>query len=349
LGKRPTIPDLAKAAGVSVATIDRVLNRRLPVREVTIERVAQAAEAIGFHATGLIKQRLKDGVPARSFGFLLQGRGDIFYRQLGDDLATATRDRSDIRGKAVIDYVDELSPAVLAQRLTDLGNRVDALAVVSVDHPHVSLAIERLRERGTPTFAIISDLTAETRAAYIGQDSRKEGRTAAWMIAKTARTTAAKSGKVGIIIGTHRYLCQETAEISFRSYFREHAPAFRLLEPLVNLEDAKLAYEATLDLLNQNADLTGLYVCGGGTDGVIEAAREERGRRPDPVTIVCNELTEATRTALIDGVLTAVISTRTGQVAARTVEAMVDAVGAPSTGQPGQILVPFDLYVAENV
>jgi len=354
LGKRPTIPDLAKAAGVSVATIDRVLNRRLPVREVTIERVLQAAEAIGFHATGLIKQRLRDGIPQRSFGFLLQGRGDVFYRQLGADLAAATRDRADIRGKAVIDYVDELSPAVLAQRISDLGHRVDALAVVSVDHPHVSLAIDRLRERGVPTFAMISDLTAESRVAFIGQDSRKEGRTAAWTIARTAARVGPQSGgKVGIIVGTHRYLCQETAEISFRSYFREHAPEFRLLEPLVNLEDAKIAHEATLDLLQQNADLTGLYICGGGTDGVIAAAREERARRADPVAIVCNELTEATRAALIDGILTAVISTRTAQVAARTVEAMVQATGAAPAGQlgqiPGQILVPFDLFIAENV
>ncbi|HVM84636.1 MAG TPA: LacI family DNA-binding transcriptional regulator [Candidatus Binatia bacterium] len=365
MSKRPTIPDLARAAGVSVATVDRVLNRRLPVREVTVERVLEAAEAIGFHAAGLIRQRLRDGTPSRTFGFLLQGRGDRFYQGFGEELAAATRARSDIRGKPVVEFVDELSPAVIAQRLSDLGARVDALAVVSVDHPHVSLAIERLRARGVPTFAVISDLTADTRAAFIGQDSRKEGRTAAWMIANTAsrRTPNGPSpngqgpngqGKVGIIVGTHRYLCQETAEISFRSYFREHAPGFRLLESLVNLEDARIAQEATRDLLDRNADLVGLYICGGGMEGVIDAAREARaeGLQHEPVAIVCNELSDKTRDALIDGILTAVISTRTGQIAARTVEAMAAAIGDPAQlapAQPTQFLVPFDLYIAENV
>ena len=33
MGSRPTIADLAVAAGVSVATVDRVLNGRHPVRE----------------------------------------------------------------------------------------------------------------------------------------------------------------------------------------------------------------------------------------------------------------------------------------------------------------------------
>src|SRR5690349_3894408 len=41
---RPTIADLAQAAGVSVSTVDRVLNGRDPVRRPTAERVLAAAE-----------------------------------------------------------------------------------------------------------------------------------------------------------------------------------------------------------------------------------------------------------------------------------------------------------------
>ncbi len=49
MAKRPTMTDLAKAAGVSIATVDRVINRRLPVNSYTTQRVVDAAEAIGFH------------------------------------------------------------------------------------------------------------------------------------------------------------------------------------------------------------------------------------------------------------------------------------------------------------
>ena len=44
MAKRPTIDDLAAAAGVSVATVDRVLNGRHKVREATAKRVAEAAD-----------------------------------------------------------------------------------------------------------------------------------------------------------------------------------------------------------------------------------------------------------------------------------------------------------------
>jgi LacI family transcriptional regulator len=342
MGKRPTVSDLAAAAGVSVATVDRVLNQRHPVREGTADRVLRAAEAIGFHATALLKQRLRFEAPQRTLGFLLQKR-DAFYQRLADDLVAATRDLASLRGRAIVEFVHELSPATIAERLRLLGEKADAVALVSVDHPHVAQAIEALRARGVPTLAMLSDLTAESRAGFVGRDNRKEGRTAAWMIARTAR----RAGKVGIIVGSHRYLCQETAEISFRSYFREHAAAFHVLEPLTNLEDARIAQAATLGLFAANADLVGLYICGGGMEGVVAAAREQANH--EPVAIVCNELTAKTRAGLIDGVLTAVIATPTALLASRTAEAMAQALAAPADGPPRQILVPFDLYVPTNI
>ena len=342
MGKRPTVSDLARAAGVSVATVDRVLNQRHPVREGTADRVLRAAEAIGYHATSLLKQRLRADAPQRTMGFLLQKR-DAFYQLLAEDLQAATHALTSLRGKAVIEFVSELSPATIAERLRHLGEQADAIAIVSVDHPHVSQAIEALRARGVPCFAILSDLTAEARVGYIGRDNRKEGRTAAWMIAKTAK----RPGKVGIIVGSHRYLCQETAEISFRAYFREHASNFHVLEPLTNLEDARIAHVATQNMMAANPDLVGLYICGGGMEGVVAAAREEA--TDDRIAIVCNELTPKTKAGLIEGVLTAVIATPTAQLAAKTLEAMARAIETPSNDPPGQFLVPFGLYISTNI
>ncbi len=343
MGKRPTITDLATAAGVSVATVDRVLNRRHPVREQTAERVLKAAETLGYHATALIKQRLQDEVPARTLCFVLQKRSDYFYQQLAAHLQAATRAARQIRGKAMVEFIDELSPAVIAERLRQVRGRADAVAIVSVDHPHVGQAIAALREDGVPAIAILSDLTTQARAGYVGRDTRKEGRTAGWMIARTA----GRPGKVGIIVGSYRYLSQEAAEISFRSYFREHAPQFQVLEPLVNLEEARIANEATLHMMQANPDLVGLYICGGGQEGVIDALREEPGR--ERIVVVCNELTPVTRAGLIDGVLTAVISTPLALLAERTVEAMVRAMASTAPEPPGQIFVPSELFISENI
>ena len=106
MSKRATIADLARKAGVSVATVDRVLNRRLPVREDTALRVVAAAEAIGYHATGLLRQRMTE-VRQVTLGFLLQKRHDDFYKALAAELSQATKSSTSIRGKPVVEFMDE--------------------------------------------------------------------------------------------------------------------------------------------------------------------------------------------------------------------------------------------------
>ena len=336
---RPTLADLAAAAGVSLATVDRVLNARHRVREPTAERVLAAAEAIGFHATALLKRRAS---PTRTFGFLLQ-KPDAFYRQLGADIVAQAERMADCRARVLIEYVTELSAPAIAQALAKMGQRADAVAVVSVDHPRVSDAIAALREAGKPCFALISDLTAPGRYGYVGRDNRREGRTAAWLIAKAA----SRPGQVGVIVGSHRYLCQETCEMAFRAYLREHGPEFELIEPLVNLDDSRLAYSAMGELIARRPDLVGLYVAGGGADGVLAAARDEA--KPGALAIVCHELTPRNREGLIDGVLTAVLGTPNVELARRALEAMNRAIGQGPPETPAQILTPFDIFLPTNI
>ena len=45
---RARVVDIARAAGVSTATVDRVLNRRPGVRDATVQRVLKAAGALDY-------------------------------------------------------------------------------------------------------------------------------------------------------------------------------------------------------------------------------------------------------------------------------------------------------------
>jgi LacI family transcriptional regulator len=339
---RPTIRDLALAAGVGVATVDRVLNQRAPVRRETAERVLAAAEAIGYHGTGLLKRRLEETAAEKSFGFLLQRRGDAFYQEMAAALAGATRAAKGVRGRPVVEFVEDISAATVADRLLALGGRVDAVAVVAADHPRVTEAIEALRARGVGVLTLLTELSAPL-IGHVGIDHRKSGRTAGWAIARLAR----KPGSVGIFVGSHRYVGHELSEMSFRAYFRELMPEFRLLEPLANLEDPHLAHEGTLELLKRNPDLVGIYAAGGGMAGLISALRE--GDPDRRVIAVCNELVPETRAALVDGVVDAVIATPVASLAEQAVAIMTRSM-RPATGQgEARVLLPFDLYVSENV
>jgi LacI family transcriptional regulator len=342
MAKRPTIADLARAAGVSVATVDRVLNQRLTVRDGTALRVAEAAEQIGFYAKGLIQQRLNSRAPRRTLGFLLQ-KSDDFYRQLSADLAAAVQAEPSIQGRADVVHVEEIVPAAIAARLLELGSRCDAVAAVAVEHPQVNQAIRELRERGVPVFTLLANVSAPECSGHIGVDYRKAGRSAAWTITRTSR----KPGKIGILIGSHRYLHQALAEISFRTYIREYAHEFQTLEPIVNLDDSRIAYEATAELIQSHPDLVGIYEIGGGMAGMIDAIRDEGAS--SRLVCVCNELVPATRAGLVEGHIDLVLATPTRRLAEVAVMAMTASLAEPAPGGQRQHLLPAELFISENV
>lgn len=334
--------DVAQAAGVGVATVDRVINRRAPVRPATAQRVLEAAQALGFRRTSLIRHRVGEAARTPTLGFVLQSARSPFYRELADALRQACAALATPGGRAVVLHLEDLTPRHVARRVEELAQSCDAVAVVASDHPQIAQTVEAVVATGVPVFALVSDLTTTSVAGYVGVDNRRMGHTAAWMVSRLCP----RPGKVGLILGSHRYLCQEQCEVSFRAYLREHAPQFQVLESMVSLENVELAQATTQELLHQHPDLVGVYVAGGGVEGVIDALRE--AQRPDLVAI-CHDLTEVTRQALLDGCVTTVLSHPREWMATRLCDAMVAAARGRGEGGKMQALLPLLVYTAANV
>ncbi len=343
MAKRPTIRDLAEASGVSVATVDRVLNGRLPVREETARRVYEAAARIGYHATGLIGQRMRRDLPAVRLGFVLlkQGQRQFFYQNFDAELRARVAAVQDARASALVEFAETPTPVDVIAAMARISQRVDAIAMVSPDHPSVTAAVQDCRDRGVPVFSLLSDFAPGVREGYVGLNNRKAGRTAAWTIANVAK----RPGKVAIFVGSHRFHGHELREIGFRAFFREQAPEFEVLETLVNLETRQITHEVILSLVERNADLVGIYVAGGGMEGAITALREGNRR----IVTVINEITPDSREALADGTVTMLISTPLPALCRDLVGLMLHAIRNGPAEAPGQTFLPFDIYLPESL
>src|SRR4030095_4533141 len=79
-----TILDVAQSAGVSVATVDRVLNRRPGVRNVTVERVEAAIRQLNYQPDRLAA-RLARSREYR-FCFVLPTGNNSFMLSLGEEV-----------------------------------------------------------------------------------------------------------------------------------------------------------------------------------------------------------------------------------------------------------------------
>ena len=146
-------------------------------------------------------------------------------------------------------------------------------------------------------------------------------------------------------MGNPRYRNQEMNEAGFRSYFREHAPDFTLLEPISTYESSAVAQEMTERLLADHPDLAGLYISGGGISGALAALRSSR--RAGSMVVVGYDLMDVTRAALLDGTMTLVISHPLSRLARDAIDGMVRACTQPGGNQTS--IVPFEIYTRENI
>jgi LacI family transcriptional regulator, galactose operon repressor len=337
--RRVTIKQIAEKAGLSVATVDRVINARRSVRQATALRVQSAREALGYQPTVSVESVQE---PLRG-AVLLQRKGSSTYQHLAEMLRQARPSAPGRRIELTIEFMEDyLEPTRVAEQMRSVGERADVLAVVAADSPYTSEVIDALSRRKVPVVALLSDLSAPNLAGYVGINNRIAGRTAAWAIARCA----ARPGSIGVLMGSHGYLGQEDRETGFRSYFREKGLGFKVLEPIVCGDDPDVAYKEALELITGAKDLVGLYSVGGGNIGTIRALEERLiSTRP---AFVCHELVSPQRAGLSRGTIDVVLAADLPQVAQSTLDLFVELKDL-SDHKKRIVVIPFHIYTSENV
>jgi len=339
---RATVHDVAKAAGVSLATIDRVLNRRGGVRATTVAKVEQAISRLGYRrdsaAAMLAKQheyRLAFVIPTGVNTFLGMLAAEI--RRLADL----------VRGDRVFVSIVEVPPfddAALVAALQQLQTQsLTGAAVVATDNATVRLAIDQLAAQGVCVATLVSDVPASRRARYIGIDNSAAGRTAASLMGRFLR---GEKGSVAIVAGS--LLLRDHAErrFGFEQVLRTEYPDLTPLPVVEGLDNAAIAEEALGATLDAHPDVVGVYSLGAGNRGVLAALRK-RGLA-SRICVVAHELTAHSRAALTDGSFAAILSQDPGheaRSAVRILRALVD--GLPI--DPGQERIRIDIYLRDNL
>ena len=299
---RSRIADIARQAGVSTATVDRVLHGRLPVRPATAQRVLKAAAALQYLPEADLWRTLRP--PPMELAFLLPAGTNRYLRMLGDTIQGAGDALAPYHVRCRVHYIDSFDPARVAAALLRHGRAAQGLAFMALEHPRVREAVAQLAERGVHVLTLISDLSQSRREAYVGLDNRAAGRTAATLI---GRFLGARRGPVAMIAGSLSYRGHEEREMGFLRLMQDEFAHLQVVGVREGRDDAETNERLTRGLLRQHPDLVGLYNIGGGAEGVGRALKEQRRRGPGAV-FVAHGLTPDTRALLIDGTLDAVIN-----------------------------------------
>ena len=335
-----TLKDIARRAGVSLATVDRVLHNRPGVKPDTARRVREAIERNSFQphvaAAELARGRL------RRFAFVMPSGPNLFMQQILAQLSEMSSWLSARRLAVQTVTTDVFEPTALASTLESLGEGFDGIAVVALDHPRVRAAINDLVEAGAKVVTLVSDVPSSRRHHYVGIDNIAAGRTAGALVGRLT----ARPGKVAIVAGSTALRDHAERIFGFNQVMMSEFSHLELLPVVEGRDEDGRSEHLMMRLLADHADIVGLYNVGAGTPGVakalIEAGRDRRA------VFVAHDVTVVTRKLLLQGVIDAVISQNPGHEARAAVRVLLAlARGEPILSEQEKIRI--DIVMRDNL
>ncbi|MDT7847558.1 LacI family DNA-binding transcriptional regulator [Streptomyces justiciae] len=331
------IREIARQAGLSTATVDRVLNRRGNVRESTIREVYEAIK-------DLDRQQTQVRIAGRTFMI------DIVM-QTPERFSTAVRE-------ALEAELPSLHPAVVRSRFhfretcpsAELVGTLDKIAkrgsqgviLKAPDLPEIAAAVGRLVAAGIPVVTLVTDLPHSPRLAYIGIDNRAAGATAAYLL---QQWLGDRPGNVLATISRGSFRGEEEREMGFRSAMRVADPGRALVE--VTDSDGLDATQRALvhDALKKDEDIVAVYSMGGGNLATLDAF-DDLGR--SCAVFVAHDLDHDNTRLLRERRLSAVLHHDLRQDVRRACQTVMRAHGAlpddgPTLPSAIQVVTPFNL------
>ena len=303
---RPNKKDLAEAAGVSLATVERVLNDRPKFIDRSRHRVHQAITSIGYvrniAAVNLAKNR------TYSFRFIFPTAGDQYLRELINQVHEASTDLISDMTDVDFDQLDMRDPHMVANYLSTLDrDQVDGVAIMAPESPQVRDAITRLGERNIKVVQFLSGQEKLGNLDFVGADNFTAGATAGRII---SRFLGQISGKVMVIADTMQSLSNIQRRLGFDQVLNTCFPVLKALPSLETHGDEARAKRIISRQLQHESDVVGVYVINSEARVPIEQISHCKDLRS--LTIVAHERTPFTEKALLNEEIDAVVAQNPG-------------------------------------
>jgi LacI family transcriptional regulator len=339
---RPTVNDIAREAGVSLATVDRVLNARPGVRDKTIRAVNDAITKLGY-VRDLTAANL-----ARSRNYRMAVVLPDTESQFVQTLASALTDAGSIAATARIELSLHRFPAedphALAALLTALPGRGYAgVALMAPETPVLRDAIRGLRAKGMPVVALVSDLPNTGRDHFIGIDNRAAGRTAGVLMGRFLGGTPAE-----VLVLGHSLLARDMIERrrGFDEVMLRDFPGIEVLPSLETHGSSQTLRQVVAERLANAPNIKGIYAMGDGHRALSQVIGDMG--LSGKLLVICHELTPHVRQALEAGEITAVITQNLGHLARSTLRVL----RAKADNLPldvGQEQIRIEIVLRENL
>jgi len=261
--QRFTIKQIAAQAGISTATVDRVLNVRAGVHHQTRLRVERAVAELDRRAAASL------AIGWNLYVDVIMHSPRRFTALVQAALERAMADLDPFRVSARFHLFEDTDTAGLVRQIeARAADRPGGIILKASDEPAVADAVNRATAQGVPVVTLVTDLPRSQRLAYVGMDNRAAGRTAAFLL---GRILGDRKGGIIAHVGSHNFQGEEEREIGFRALLRERFPKLSVVEVSGTYGLDRETRRRVAASLKERRDIIGVYSMGGGNRGILGA------------------------------------------------------------------------------
>lgn len=338
-----TIRDIAKLAGVSRGTVDRVLHNRGRVDPEVEQRIKVIVHECNYQPSRAAQQLSMRKQKIR-IGFLSRIDQNGFWSIVIRNADRAERELSAYGITVEKRYFDYLSPGAQLEMINELASlEISALVIVPLDDALICRRLRELSESGVLVVLLQSEVTGFEPFCYIGSDYYVGGRTAAGLL---YNFTMGHPDKILLLNGSQYLSSNYLRRNGFLDELAAYDAPFELIESGDITSDPEYAYHQARRLLENHPEITSVYTVPDSAASVGRAIQDTR--RTGNVIHIGFGMTDATRPYILDGSLSAIIGHRAEQQGYLPFSILLDYFTSGQAPENRRILMLNDIFIRQN-
>lgn len=263
LKSRFPLKDIALQAGLSLATVDRVMHDRDGVRTVTRSRVTAAIAELErqYVQSSFAGRRLVIDVVMDT-----PQRFSAAVREAFEAELPGMRPASFSARFHVAETMSELELLSILRAIRRRGSHGVVLKAAST--PGIAALAAELTAAKIPVVTLVTDLPESSRIGYVGMDNRVAGATAAYLLGRMA---GERAGKVLVTLSSGLFAGEDEREQGFRYVLAERFPHLSVVRVSEGFGVDRTTEVLVRDVLELEPEIRAVYSVGGGNRAILKA------------------------------------------------------------------------------
>lgn len=271
------IKDIARMAGVSKGTVDRVLHERGRVSEKSYQKVIKVLEEIDYKPN-LIARTLSASKNYRIAALLPNPVHDAYWAQTKEGIGQAKTEWAHYNVSIELFLFDQYNKDSFRKKAKDaLAAKPDGIITAPIFYNEALVFFERLKKESIPYVLFNTNIPGVDSLSFIGQDSFLSGKVGAELMYLGQH----EGGKLAVLhldedLSNSVHLLQK--EKGFREYFKnKNTLCFDIGE--LSLRPNEPCFEESINSLLSEPQLKGIFVSTSKGTSVVARHLEKKGKR----------------------------------------------------------------------